>query len=1556
MALALEALSCIEAGGQTGTVSIIVPDDCGRGYTKCKDGQCIRASQWCDGAPHCRDKSDEDPRYCGVPTRPPTSPIIVFPSVIDVPAWQPFNFTCFSPEGNRLDAVFKADGSLVGKDPRFQVIRYNVSYIQVTAPEGLPDSVDMQIACVDEMERVLDVSVVIPDECGRGYIKCRDGQCIPESQWCDRIPHCRDSSDEDHRFCRVLEPERPPVGPVIVIPPIINVPAWERFEFTCYSSDGSRISAVFKNDGSPVDVDSRFQVMRYNTSTLQIRALGGLPDTADVEIECITESDRRTQVPINIFKECGRGYTKCKDGQCIRESQWCDGTPHCRDGSDEDAVFCIEPIRPSAPAVIVTPSRIDVRAWQPFNFTCISADESRLRPVFSADGSSVDLDPRFRVTAYNASTLVVAAVYGIRDIDDMQIECVSLTGAIQNITINVSDECGRGYSKCKDGACIPASQLCDGISQCRDKSDEDPRFCREPVKLEVTPPRIMVPPWTPFRFTCIASLGERPSVILLRNRKPIELDPRFTVRRPEDNVIEVFSPQGLATFPADDQLACVTITGQQKEVPIIISNPCRYGQLPCKDGACVSERDFCNGRNDCPEGSDESTIACPDMPSGVRVTPEKINTPPWREFTFKCTDIMGRGLPTAIISDSRKFVTSDPRFRIVEINSSSIEITATHGLRGSEDSMSIDCISRRGDSGTVVITVEDSCGPGQLQCRDGRCLPISRFCDVRRDCSDGSDEDMPHCKRDALTVTPSYLRNPPWISFSFVCIAPPGQIPNVVFAVNRKSVEQDPRFTINRFNSTTIEVTARQGLRGDEEVVHLACVTDVGLRENVTIFIDDMCKPNAMQCQDGRCRPIGDFCDGKSDCVDGSDELRQFCDVARPPKLVLTPQKVVIQPWQQFRTICISTTGSQPSFIFTKDQSLVENDQRYLVNRINATAIELLAPRGLRGQKDVDEIDCINTIGDRVNFEITIKSLCRPDQMECQDGACLSMSQFCDDRFDCYDKSDEIHDFCPARRPSIIVTPESITVDPWQVIRFYCISPEGHPLTVMFSANRQLVKEDPRYQIRLVNSTTMEVVIPRGLRGPEDSTQIDCMITSGERKRVTITVRDKCGSGRLPCRDGICLPGMAFCDGRRDCSDGSDEYNEYCAKPTPPPATLPNSVRLSPSRQRVRPGQEVRLECNALSIDVRDNPIVEFPNGTSVTLDPNLRLSYPQPGRTVVIIPRGTELPWRHAEFQCYLPGGDKSRAEVFIDQACEIGQRRCDNGQCIYLGQFCDGKTDCADGSDELPHNCEACDPISRPCGKVNGRDPKIPYFQEHWRCDGEDDCGNGFDEQNYSRVPDMRCGRAQFECSTGTRVPLAYQCDGQPDCRSGDDEHNCMRPSIYADNFTSRYEMLRGQNLVIECEVVGVPPPAIVWRYNWGCLPQGDRAIVEPVASRFGCGGARSRLTIKNVQEGDDGIYNCEGITGIDRALSQDIFSIFLFSRTPTHSPLDFNVSISKSSIFSSTLLTNDGRLKANPRELLSCAKISFAVFNYVCPHVVRMGNHSFLLITNRRPKGSD
>lgn len=71
---------------------------------------------------------------------------------------------------------------------------------------------------------------------------------------------------------------------------------------------------------------------------------------------------------------------------------------------------------------------------------------------------------------------------------------------------------------------------------------------------------------------------------------------------------------------------------------------------------------------------------------------------------------------------------------------------------------------------------------------------------------------------------------------------------------------------------------------------------------------------------------------------------------------MLSPPRVVAQPWEQFRTVCTSPGESRPAFVFSKDLSPVERDQRYLIHRVNATSVELVAPLGLRGQEDVNEI------------------------------------------------------------------------------------------------------------------------------------------------------------------------------------------------------------------------------------------------------------------------------------------------------------------------------------------------------------------------------------------------------------------------------------------------------------------------------------------------------------------------------------------------------------------------------------------------------------------------
>lgn len=79
------------------------------------------------------------------PVLPPGPPVTVYPPIIDKPAWRPFEFTCYSPEGLRIDAFFRDSGTSLDRDPRFRVTRYNESYIRVSAPEGLPDTADIQI-------------------------------------------------------------------------------------------------------------------------------------------------------------------------------------------------------------------------------------------------------------------------------------------------------------------------------------------------------------------------------------------------------------------------------------------------------------------------------------------------------------------------------------------------------------------------------------------------------------------------------------------------------------------------------------------------------------------------------------------------------------------------------------------------------------------------------------------------------------------------------------------------------------------------------------------------------------------------------------------------------------------------------------------------------------------------------------------------------------------------------------------------------------------------------------------------------------------------------------------------------------------------------------------------------------------------------------------------------------------------------------------------------------------------------------------------------------------
>ncbi|VDP30297.1 unnamed protein product [Schistosoma mattheei] len=892
----------------------------------------------------------------------------------------------------------------------------------------------------------------------------------------------------------------------------------------------------------------------------------------------------------------------------------------------------------------------------------------------------------------------------------------------------------------------------------------------------------------------------------------------------------------------------------------------------------------------------------------IRVVPDIIHTQPYEKWKFECS-VIGADIEPIVKFQDGRLVESDPNFRVTRIDPNTVSVEAIHGLTEKKERLSFICTFPGGPEEEIDVYVRRRCPHGEFMCKDGTCRPESDFCNGRVDCPDGSDERPPYCREIVqVEVKPSIIHVQPYKRFEFECISyvpgikPEARLPSGIL------VSQDPRFNVIYLSPNHLQVNAIYGLTDRDHPFQIYCIFPGLENRTAVIEIERPCPSGQFQCMDGRCLPSNVFCDGKSDCSDSSDENERYCvwptinlsnqilkhlenschiffygfritSFILAVNIRVTPGSIRVVPYQRFQFECsTSIPGVSPQVTF--DERSVERDNRFVVTRPSLQTIVVTAPTGL-SEIGAHRFKCIVSVNIVKEVDVEIISECPPGQLKCRSGECLPRAVFCDGKYDCPDRSDEDPRSCV---PTIIITPTTILTRPHESFQFECksVMPGGEPKITL---EGYPVENDPRFTIVRPSREHVIVRAESGIADP-GKYSFTCTVVSAASKTIVVQVESVCPPGYSKCKDGMCILDNQFCDGIIHCRDGSDEDKLRCLISgcfvTLLLAEVAVDVRVhfTPGELRIQPGRAFRLEC--VTDKPGTSPVLQFLDGRPITSDPRFVVSRPSTERAIIDVPGGLDARDRQIIIECVSPSGERKTSTIFIELGCQPGQRRCPSGQCIFVGQFCDGKPDCDDGFDEKPENCEYCDPITKPCEVVNGKPPKEKTYELHWRCDGEDDCGNRFDEQNClndTRVPDKECGATHFRCGTEPYqyIPFAYWCDGGRDCRGGEDENDCSPPTIIQTQRQETHRVRPGGRLILECEASGVPPPMIIWRFNWRCLRDETRMRTQAVPSSLGCKGSKSRLTIENFREGDDGIYNCEALTSKERAMSQDIF-VFL------------------------------------------------------------------------------
>ncbi|XP_014607947.1 PREDICTED: basement membrane-specific heparan sulfate proteoglycan core protein isoform X7 [Polistes canadensis] len=1000
---------------------------------------------------------------------------------------------------------------------------------------------------------------VLPECDQSSELTCRNGECVPLDSRCDGVDQCEDGSDELDCPSNVST-LRPSTTDVV---DVTEQGGWSSATETTSKFEDRTPTEEEEEDEEDEDTttlrgvsnkcraDDVVRCQDRSRYICSVQKCDGVPDCEDGADEvgcphsgckfgefacdvrrCILESQR-----CNFVEDCQDGSDehdcnypactsnqfKCKNEECIDGSKHCDGVPDCRDRSDEYDCPCKEDkFECSAGYCVALSRRCDGYADcsnGKDEENCIDTTRCREDEFKCDSGTCVDkmarcngrLDCDDRSDEYNC-TVTTCSSDQFRCTDGT---CLSIDKRCNGMDDcrNGEDEnqcgCGDAAFRCTDGRCIGYELQCNGLNDCSDGSDE--RDCG-------------LAPCPSMDFTC----GDGSCI------------PKSTVCNGFDDC-----PR------AEDELNC--------------DQECTPTQFKClTENKCIEGIYRCDGHPDCPDRSDEDcandTIKHTSLPTTDRTWPGWETSKKTKECDpnreMRCDDgkcvLLKRKCDNIFDcldgTDERGCGICTPAEWKCASGECLPENERCDGIRN--------CADGSDESGCVT-----ECPAGKFRCKDGLCLDSKKRCDGRSHCLDGSDEINCQCP-----IGKRPCDNGVCIDERFFC--------DENFDCLDHSDERDcptDEATNQGGSSSREECRGEEFACTDGTCIPRAYVCDG--RPDCRGGADERdcpsqgCGQDQFQCRTGDCIRIDQKCDRRIDCEDGSDEPAE-CETTLEPGPGGHPMPGRC-PAGQFQCVldkaCVPISSVCNGIPECRDATDEDNCD-YVED---CSSDEWRCEKGgciYLYQRCDQSVDCLLDDSDEIgctNYTLTEKnnSRCEPYEWRCKNGQCIPLSRRCDKRFDCpTDMSDEFdcsYDFSQTGGSSGL---NLKTYPSEQVIKE---NPAKQGREVVF----QCRDEGPlRARVRWFRDNNLPLPpASRDLNGRLEipNIQLDhagtyiCEAvgyppsTPGSRLTVNLTVEkfeepatrppQVCQYDQATCSNGDCIPKSYVCDGKFDCTDGSDE-------------------------------------------------------------------------------------------------------------------------------------------------------------------------------------------------------------------------------------------------------------------------------------------------------------------------------------------------------------------------------------------------------------------------------